>query len=797
MSAFESLSTRLQLSLSASTDGTQGTLFSTPLQGGAQDADSSPLVIGENLALVNDKSAVCLGKIGSGKVCLKLKCRVKSHKKTKMSFAAERVVLGLANSKDVGHCSPVLDASSLDASLVNDLLQREVGTAWTQEFALIAENAVKDEDGEDRMKKLTATAKKAALVRTPARVAKRETMDKHLDSAVKTVEGLYAFFEESGSMAKEVAKVSSADSPSEQFKLLLKLQELLCQKLDVSGDSIVVLGRVIIAVAQAQDENFVSVEDLITGLRGLVSLIQGDIGIRAKDFPPDVGSTIWSVLQEVLSWNDEMEKSLTIISDYIVDMRENLIPGIQASGRVSPQLRGARRVNASGILPPTAPRDNRSAQWSGGMGGFSAMGSGYGAYGTGAGGGGGGSRGGGGGGSTGRPTNGDEEEEDDDDSLLGGQGGFSVGGGAPSEAVKEHHLWENLEERVSRLERHSAGLSGTEQTVFFGNHVFRSKLDVAALLERHLGTGRYQCGLFCSPQQILNAIHAEFSNCLPAAKDYKALNDLRVNTRDYLAATAVLRSKPTLFDAKRLDGHYYKSSSNLQCRFKTIPTYEDWGLRSDMDSLYYKFSRALDNFDLALQSAISSELAAFDDLQLLATKMLASSSKFVRSLFEYMTECFEHLNPSFPSATDTWELVCFSVEEVFLNEFAPARSALVERDFNSPQKLALDVIWVNLRGMRVVEEFLQAGIKNHPSMNGAQIRFVIKQAGANNTIRLEQQVKALKEDNRFLQEQLKEQEEKFSKIASAIESKLRSVESRADQAAKAAGVLDKPGKKKG
>ena len=140
-------------------------------------------------------------------------------------------------------------------------------------------------------------------------------------------------------------------------------------------------------------------------------------------------------------------------------------------------------------------------------------------------------------------------------------------------------------------------------------------------------------------------------------------------------------------------------------------------------------------------------------------------------------ECFEHLNPSFPSSTATWDLVCFSVEEIFMNEFTSARSAMVEKDFTDVRKLAVDVIWVNLRSMGVVDKFNQTGIKNHPSMNGAQIRFVIKQAGGANSHKLEAAVASHKEKIKTLETTLEE----TNTMLNAMKRKMQSLESRIDR----------------
>ena len=273
-------------------------------------------------------------------------------------------------------------------------------------------------------------------------------------------------------------------------------------------------------------------------------------------------------------------------------------------------------------------------------------------------------------------------------------------------------------------------------------------------------------------------------------KAFKALKDLKVKRRDYQAASTAMTNMPSLFDTnKRLDSHYYASQTTGNVRFKALPSYSEWGRKTDDDSLSCKLTRALESVDQDLQVGISAEFASHLNLQVIANAMLVKSVRFVRGLMEYMTECYDSLFHTFGSATETWDLVCFSVEQIFLNEFSTPLSAMVERDFTDPRKLAIDVVWTNLRCMSVVDSFNDAGIKNHPSMNGAQIRFVLKQSKSSNTGSLEAKIQAQNNDIAALKQMITDQNTKIN----SMQSKVRYVEGRADAACHAAGVRPRGG----
>ena len=53
---------------------------------------------------------------------------------------------------------------------------------------------------------------------------------------------------------------------------------------------------------------------------------------------------------------------------------------------------------------------------------------------------------------------------------------------------------------------------------------------------------------------------------------------------------------------------------------------------------------------------------------------------------------------------------------------------MVEEDFSNTKNLNIDVLWVNLKCMIVVDEYNKSGIKNHPSINEAQVQSVLEQS---------------------------------------------------------------------
>ena len=191
---------------------------------------------------------------------------------------------------------------------------------------------------------------------------------------------------------------------------------------------------------------------------------------------------------------------------------------------------------------------------------------------------------------------------------------------------------------------------------------------------------------------------------------------------------------------------------------------------------------------------IQADLGSYPALQMAATDLLLRSKKFVEGTFRNMSETYEFLNSAFKNPAETWNLVCFSVEQVFMNEFTSPLACMVANDFTEVEKTRLDTVWTNLNIGSVVDSFLAASFKNHASLNGAQIRFILKMSkSGNNNSELESKITSQSREIETLRTLVEEQ----SKALEGIKRKLSYVEGRADAACNAADVPQGKGKAKG
>ena len=778
-----------------------GKSFRTPTKGGVghddddiDDGSIPSVVFGTELALIRDSGKLCLGRVGNGeKVCLKENagCTVRSHRTSRMSL--EHSVCFLVRSGDTAtaFATPCLDALPLGNSYREQLLLR-TGVDWAKKFTFIAENKILVASQETEMEGLTQDVLEQKMPQTPARTKSMLTIRDGASQVFIQNIALKDDFEKRALPTVSLKALREASAEDVQA-LSEHHDELIAYRVEKTGEAALHIGEFLQRLAKEHEGNLAALEQSIAGLRGLLSLLKGSVGEPSIQLPIS-NLTLWSTVQGVLERLDSAEEVIKAVGLALRDLQDS-----QAARAVRHRQRDASI--RGGILRRSITKSENDSAWGGGFRAFGSsypqedMGDGYrdtsnngsrnerserngGDSGEGQGSG----HSGGGGGGGRRPNQVNFDLDDFGSRPLGeedDEGEFETGN-----TPEEHTQLGDLEQRLRRLELMQAGRT-TDQVVFFGNHSFNSRADLNAFLDGFIGGLSIPSGLFPSPHQLLNLIYLELAGTLPGMKDFKALRDLGVSNRDFSATMAAFKVLPAPFEANsRLKTHCYQSSVGTPARFKAIPSYTDWGLRSYEDSLCFKFNRELDRVEGKLQSSISIEFGGHPPLQVIASGMLRSSTRFVRGLFDYMTECYDSLNASFNSPSETWDLVCFSVEQLFMNEFTAARVGMVEEDFTDPRKLALDVIWSNLKCMSVVDGFNQCGIAKHPSMNGAQIRFVLKMSQTNNVGTLERKVASQEREIKELKELVSAQATSLS----SLEGKIRSVESRADKACEAAGV---------
>ena len=166
--------------------------------------------------------------------------------------------------------------------------------------------------------------------------------------------------------------------------------------------------------------------------------------------------------------------------------------------------------------------------------------------------------------------------------------------------------------------------------------------------------------------------------------------------------------------------------------------------------------------------------------------------RVVEEIFNFMGDNYTRLMAAFDSSKDAWDLGCFSIQQLFMNDFSVPLPCMKFVDFSNAQSMLVTAVWANLRLGAMVDKFNETGLQNHPAMSAAQVWFIIQQAKMSRSSKVNSDVDLLKDQVKVLQDTVKKQEALLNQHTG----KLLQVESRADKACAALDTTG-PGKKRG
>jgi len=252
------------------------------------------------------------------------------------------------------------------------------------------------------------------------------------------------------------------------------------------------------------------------------------------------------------------------------------------------------------------------------------------------------------------------------------------------------------------------------------------------------------------------------------------LKGMGISALDYWAGGAMQRAIPQLFSTSTpVPGMMY--SAVAKARFPAIPTCKVFGRDTEDESVYKRILAALDTASTTLFNHIESALGYGEEQNVcrLCHQMLARAKKFVEEMFKYMDITCRELEIALKSEKESWDLVCYCVREIFATEFKAARDLAAGSglDHSGAPRCLHSAVKVRCKA----EDFLTVGVRNHPALTAAMVRFVMvtsKEGGSDSSsddikelkaglkaltvvvVAGEKERKALKTKNEYLQSQV-------------------------------------------
>ena len=744
-------------------------VFATP-GGGARPVRTIPAYEeGLEVSHLRFPEKLCLGLIGPTKVCcvsLDL-CTIASHRTRRasdMDGSGKLLVrhTPMRHERPACYIAPYLATSGIADDLIAELLLMD-DTDWGPTLSLITNGNIHSLEDYYKKQELMRTTRKALRTGdTPFKVEGRVESQTVLDSIMELVDVLQTV----PSLVEKVDEVEESSGDDREVALVVAMKAITV-RLDFLGRACQAALSGVNRVGHDGNHAERGVELSLESITAEVDTLKGLLGERGHLAGPSE-PTLWGATNGLGSRMDALEKAAGLLHANLVNLRVESRVGHVTSdtfaGTGAPEddsfsadtvmkdllsspnpgsggRPGSRYVSQSGVLNNAERRDP-------GLSG------------------------------TGNVNFGIANQNN-----FGGTGTASNRNlaGPTGETVDPESL-SLISARLSKLEQKD-GKRGAVEAVYFGDHFFGSEQDSLAFLEKHLGVGaNFKFGALTSPYHILALLYKSLSGKSVGVAELAGLKRLNLGHNEldaYLAASVEL---PELFTATaKLSGHSYRSNTSVcsSARFKIFPSYADWGNEGDETSLYEKILRALLNVEDQVQANIRNAFRSSMEMKMLAIEMLNASTKFLRDLFSYMGNTYLHLFQAFSDSTAAWDLVCFAILEIFSNDFQPAKIDMANADIvTDVPACAATVFWTNLKLVQVAAKFSEVGIKNHPSMNRAYIRFILTQsserqsaATLERTVREQEEViTSLKRKFDELDEKVKTYSNKCRHIESTVES---------------------------
>ncbi len=335
--------------------------------------------------------------------------------------------------------------------------------------------------------------------------------------------------------------------------------------------------------------------------------------------------------------------------------------------------------------------------------------------------------------------------------IEGSRGGFIVAGTGrdadfalhtapsisrvPQVAVTKDTTWEKaMEKKLEDLTRMVTGAKNAgDSGVSFRNFSFQNRNEFGAWLSKNEGRRNVSLSLFQCHVTILHRIYTALIGSHRDLREAKAMSDMKVRDFDVNAAQALHTSGlPSLLRGTNKSGTMFTGANTggQKHRFGGCGTYGKYGDPSNPDGLRYRALESLEEVYRTIQTDIENDIV--DPLvKNLANLMLTRTDKFVRDLFNFMTDTYVEYLGSFGDSDRTWDFVCQCVEKILTSEFQEARSLANGMDFSDPD-FNLKMIWCSLRIASVQEKFLEVGMANHSVLSSTVSRYLIKNTNAGN-----------------------------------------------------------------
>ena len=767
MSAQSNTRARLDKLRQRRSTGTSRALFASPVapaSGGG--CIVPPLRIGEELFYVIDEKQLCMGRVGAGdKVCLKSdgKCDIVAHSKNK-HVGPNGGFLGVSGAQpDVGHMSAVLPTYDLDKSMIEEFLEA-TELDWGSEFAKIKANTSKNLTDVVKANNLIDTVKKhRTFENTPSKLNVEYSYETDVQMLSKITTDMEKKLLTEGENADVKVEFSFEEA---EFQ---KRMTILASQMEAIFEFALAVENLFAGEMPRIQGHVQPIESVLNGLRLNVAALHEVVGTRLKtntDIPPVVWSAIDASFESLakleigLIQAGEAATEAKEIGHFLLENEESRlgdenVHNVNDSGNESDD-NGNKKKPISFLDGLNKPHIKNGVLY--------------------------------------QPTRRDVTLRN----TVSNSGGGSNGGGSGSccdekgicslcfQKISELETrLTSLEIRMSNLEEARSG--NVEGAILIKHQVFRGRADVIAWLDEAFPINedtKVEPACFATPHMIFNLVSADMCGLSYPKLDLKEsdLAKMKIKRSDAISFYALLQDRPDFMISNTpCPMHTYKSSKADRDKgpIKFVPTYADFGMSSDPDTLHYKFKTSLHLIKDRQENYIESRLGHHSSriVYEVSMQLLGDSIRFVSELLDFMEEVYSQCIQSFDAAQEAWSLVCHCIEEIFTKEFKPSLKYLVANDLVEPRIAYYGVVHAAFSLNSKVRELLGVGISNHNASSKSHVRFIMKMSRKKDVSTKSTDMEAKYKKLESAHNSLKGEHQELKKDMDSSKGKIKSLES--------------------
>jgi hypothetical protein len=304
----------------------------------------------------------------------------------------------------------------------------------------------------------------------------------------------------------------------------------------------------------------------------------------------------------------------------------------------------------------------------------------------------------------------------------------SLGGKGSDESVELADLRKEVE-ALRKEVRNSKDKEG-DKAVEIAGLTFRTKEDFAAWIR--VNAPGIPFGPVVDYHGLMQQVYCDMSgyeSVESLLKGLKLRNDMNLSTTGDILALAAIRSgiPQVLGEGKTPTGEDRSS-------FHAFHTFADWKNPNGRDGFVHTLPSHQHQAVEAIREDIETRMEPGSPAAMLASTCLTKSSAFSDALVTYLTRTYEDLTQASGFAKKrAWALttalgarIC---KEVHRDSTALARSLSVSAKDTDRERLTVRMLWAALRAHMIIEEYVQAEFKDHPTVASEYVKFLATNSG--------------------------------------------------------------------